>query len=61
MNDGVPILEAHGVTLRFGGVTALEEVDFEIERGSLFSIIGPNGAGKTHVTLHFRLPANFHR
>ena len=49
MNDGVPVLEARGVTLRFGGVTALEEVDFEIAGGVLFSIIGPNGAGKTSL------------
>jgi branched-chain amino acid transport system ATP-binding protein len=41
------ILEARGVTKRFGGLTALREVDFDLERGTIASIIGPNGAGKT--------------
>ena len=41
------ILEARGVTKRFGGLTALREVDFDLEHGTIASIIGPNGAGKT--------------
>ena len=41
------ILEARGVTKRFGGLTALNTVDFELEEGRIASIIGPNGAGKT--------------
>jgi branched-chain amino acid transport system ATP-binding protein len=41
------VLEARGVTKRFGGLTALHEVDFDLERGMIASIIGPNGAGKT--------------
>jgi len=41
------LLEARGVTKRFGGLTALNAVDFELEEGRIASIIGPNGAGKT--------------
>ncbi|MGA0236949.1 MAG: ABC transporter ATP-binding protein [Acidimicrobiales bacterium] len=43
------ILEADGITLRFGGVTAIHDVSFHVEPGELFSIIGPNGAGKTSI------------
>jgi len=41
------LLEARGLTKRFGGLTALREVDFQLEPGHIASIIGPNGAGKT--------------
>lgn len=41
------ILETKGVTKRFGGLTAVDSVDFTIEEGSIVSLIGPNGAGKT--------------
>ncbi len=41
------ILTAKGVTKRFGGLTAVDSVDFNIEEGSIVSLIGPNGAGKT--------------
>src|ERR1700694_2806177 len=41
------LLEARGVSKRFGGLTALNNVDFELEEGRIASIIGPNGAGKT--------------
>ena len=41
------VLDAKGVTKRFGGLTALHAVDFLLEEGQIASIIGPNGAGKT--------------
>jgi branched-chain amino acid transport system ATP-binding protein len=44
--DGA-ILEAVGVTKAFGGLVAVDDVDFNIPRESIVSIIGPNGAGKT--------------
>lgn len=44
-----PLLEARDVTLRFGGVTAINGLSFTADRGELVAIIGPNGAGKTSV------------
>lgn len=41
------ILEVTGVSLNFGGVQALSNVNFTVKKGEIFSIIGPNGAGKT--------------
>ena len=41
------MLEVDNVTLRFGGVVALDEVDFAIYEGEILGLIGPNGAGKT--------------
>ena len=42
-----PLLSLEDVTLRFGGVTALDRVTFAINRGEILGLIGPNGAGKT--------------
>src|SRR6476620_5893021 len=42
-----PILEARGITKRFGGLVAVNNIDFVIEKGSIRGLIGPNGAGKT--------------
>jgi branched-chain amino acid transport system ATP-binding protein len=44
---GEPLLEAVAVSKRFGGLLAVDTVNFEIPRQSIVSIIGPNGAGKT--------------
>ncbi len=41
------LLEARQLTMRFGGLTAVKQVDFTIEKGMIASLIGPNGAGKT--------------
>jgi branched-chain amino acid transport system ATP-binding protein len=41
------LLELHGVTKRFGGLTAVEGVDFAVRSGEILGLIGPNGAGKT--------------
>ena len=47
MTDGTPALVAEGVTMRFGGLIAVSQVSFSLERGAITAIIGPNGAGKT--------------
>ena len=41
------VLELRELTMRFGGVVALDQVSLAVERGGIFGIIGPNGAGKT--------------
>ncbi len=43
----MPLFEGAGVTKRFGGLVAVNRVDFSLEEGLIVSIIGPNGAGKT--------------
>jgi len=41
------VLRTEGLAIRFGGLTALNGVDFEVQRGEIRAIIGPNGAGKS--------------
>ncbi len=41
------LLEARALTIKFGGVLALDSVSFDVEAGQIFGVIGPNGAGKT--------------
>jgi branched-chain amino acid transport system ATP-binding protein len=45
----VSCLKVDDLTLRFGGLTAVDSVSFEIEPGEIFTMIGPNGAGKTSI------------
>lgn len=44
-----PLLEVEDIVLRFGGVTAINGVSFDVKPDELFAIIGPNGAGKTSI------------
>ena len=44
-----PILQVAGLTKRFGGLTAVADLDFEVYPGEILGLIGPNGAGKTTV------------
>lgn len=48
-HTGNPLLELSKVTKRFGGLTAVEDVELQVFPGEIISIIGPNGAGKTTV------------
>jgi len=43
------LMQVTGLTMRFSGITAIEDLSFDIAKGSITSIIGPNGAGKTSV------------
>ena len=45
--DRTPVLEARGLTRRFGGLIAVNNVSFSVNEGEIFGLIGPNGAGKT--------------
>ena len=44
---GETILTCSGLTMRFGGVRAVENVDLDVEKGRILAVIGPNGSGKT--------------
>jgi len=44
-----PLLSASNLTVKFGGLVAVNDVSFDVQRGEVFTLIGPNGAGKTTV------------
>ena len=46
-SDAPPVIEATGLTQRFGSFTAVDHVNFRIERGEIFGFLGSNGCGKT--------------
>ena len=47
MNDSAKLLEVDDVSIRFGGLLALDTIAFDIREGEILGLIGPNGAGKT--------------
>lgn len=49
MPPGQPLLQVSDLTLKFGGVTALADVNMSVESGQIHAIIGPNGAGKSSL------------
>jgi ABC-type branched-subunit amino acid transport system ATPase component len=48
-DGGGPVLSVSGLTKRFGGITAVDDVTFDLQPGQIIGLIGPNGAGKTTI------------
>ena len=47
MSAGAPLIHARGLIKQFGSLTAVDGVDFDVQRGEAFGFLGPNGAGKS--------------
>ena len=47
--DGGTVLRVEHLTMRFGGLVAVDDLSFDVKRGAITALIGPNGAGKTTV------------
>ena len=45
--SAAPFLDVRGITVRFGGLTAVNNLSFHVQRGTIHALIGPNGAGKS--------------
>jgi branched-chain amino acid transport system ATP-binding protein len=49
MEPAPPILHIQNISLNFGGIRALQQIDFNVRQGEILAVIGPNGAGKTSL------------
>ena len=47
--NGDTVLQTNKTTIRFGGLTAVNELDMDVKKGEIYGLIGPNGAGKTTI------------
>jgi lipooligosaccharide transport system ATP-binding protein len=47
MSAGAPLIHARGLIKEFGSLTAVDGIDFDVQRGEAFGVLGPNGAGKS--------------
>jgi len=56
--DGTPLLQVRGISKRFGGLQAVQDLSFDLHRGEILALLGPNGAGKTTA---FNMIAGFFR
>jgi len=54
----IPILEAKALSINFGGLVAINQLDFKLEKGAIYGLIGPNGSGKTTF---FNVISGFYR